>query len=183
MKLVERIVMVLLLLVLIGGAAWLYFSVTNKQQAVRDAVARGDYEIRDDAKDDMKATKDISTYYSQLIPIQIGSTSVQASVADSLSERIQGLSDTPGLPEGVVKLFVFGSGGEQSIWMKDMEYALDIIWANKEGKIVHIEKDIAPETYPNSFASPIPAWYVIEANAGFVASTSIKKGDMLIIGS
>lgn len=62
MKLVERIVMVLLLLVLIGGAAWLYFSVTNKQQAIRDAVARGEYEIRDDAKDDMKTDKDIASF-------------------------------------------------------------------------------------------------------------------------
>lgn len=175
--------MVLLLLVLIGGAAWLYFSVTHKQQAIRDAVARGEYEIRDDAKDDMKTDKDIANFYPQLIPIQIGSTSVQASVADSMAERIQGLSETPALPLDVVKLFVFGSGGEQAIWMKDMEYALDIIWADKEGKIVHIEKNIAPETYPKSFSSPTPAWYVIEANAGFVASSSIKLGDDLEIGS
>lgn len=100
-----------------------------------------------------------------------------------MSERIQGLSDTPALPVDVVKLFVFGSGGEQAIWMKDMEYALDIIWADKEGKIVHIEKNVAPETYPKSFSSPVPAWYVIEANAGFVASSSIEVGDDLEIGN
>jgi uncharacterized membrane protein (UPF0127 family) len=180
MKITERIIMVLLILVLIGGGAWIYFSVQHKQQEVRDAVARGEYEIPlEDNKEEV--SDDWQTYYPEVVPIIIGSTTVQASVADSMPERIKGLSNTPYLPEGVVKLFAFGTLGEHSIWMKDMKYAIDIIWVSKEGSIVHIKENVSPETFPESFASPKPAWYVIEANAGFVASTSLKVGDEVVV--
>jgi uncharacterized membrane protein (UPF0127 family) len=181
MKTTERIIMVLLVLVIIGGGAWMYLSVNQKQRAVRDAVARGEYEIPLSDQKEEVVSDDWKTYYPELVPLIIGSTTVQASVADSLPERIKGLSNTPYLPEGVVKLFAFGIEGEHSIWMKDMNYALDILWVSKEGKIVHIEEDITPETFPKSFASPTPAWYVIEANAGFVASTSLKLGDTVVV--
>jgi uncharacterized membrane protein (UPF0127 family) len=181
MKTAERIVMVLIACALLAGSAWIYFSVSFKQKEINDAVARGEYEIHnDDASKDMASkSTDWHTYFPELIPLVIGTVSVQASVADSLPERIKGLSDTPFLPQGVVKLFVFGSEGEQSIWMKDMNYSLDILWAQKDGTIVHIEENVSPKTYPNAFSSPKPAWYVIEANAGFVASSSIKLGDKL----
>ena len=186
MKTAERIVMVLILFVLIGGGVWIYFSVGMKQKEVNDAVVRGDYEIpKTDARKDMadKST-DWHVIYPEVVSVMIGSTTVQASVADTIGERIKGLSDTPYLPVGVVKLFVFNAGGPQSIWMKDMQYPLDIIWTEKDGTIVHIEKNISPDTYPKAFSSPKPAWYVIEANAGFVASSSIKLGNKLtLLGS
>lgn len=175
MKTAERIILIVLLLVLIGGGAWIYFAVQYNHQQTLDAVARGEYEIRDE---EVEVTpENWKTIYPATVTARIGSTSVQASVADSLSERIQGLSDTPFLPDDVVKLFVFGAEGNHSIWMKDMNYALDIIWLDEEGVIVHIEENVAPETFPESFASPEPAWYVVEANAGFVNKNSISLGD------
>lgn len=187
MKLAERIVMVCIVLVLIGGGAWLYFSVQYKEQSIRDAVAQGKYQTPiEDARKELNAEETLDRYYPSLIPVTIASTSMQASVADSISEWIQGLSDTPSLPPNVVKLFVFGVEGAHSIWMKDMNYPIDILWADKKGNIVHIEENISPDTYSEarseSFASPVPAWYVIETNAGFVASSSIKLGDTLQIG-
>lgn len=181
MKITERIIMVALVLVLIGGGAWLYLSVQKKQQDIRDAVARGEYEIPIEDTERKESSDDWRTYYPDVVPVIIGSTTVQASIADSMPERIKGLSNTPYLPEGVVKLFAFGTEGEHSIWMKDMNYSLDILWVTKDGVIVHIEENIAPETFPESFASPKKAWYVIEANAGFVASSSIKVGDEVIV--
>ncbi len=173
--------MVVLTLVLIGGGVGIYYSVQEKQEEVRDAVARGEYEIPVEDSKSETTSDDWRTYYPELVPIVIGSTTVQASIADSMPERIKGLSNTPYLPEGVVKLFAFGTDGEHSIWMKDMNYPLDIIWAAKDGRIVHIKENIAPETFPESFASPKPAWYVIEANGGFVASSSLKVGDEVIV--
>ena len=82
---------------------------------------------------------------------------------------------------GVVKLFVFGAAGSHSIWMKDMNYAIDIMWVDEAGTIVHIEEGIAPETFPESFGSPTPAWYVIEAAAGFVAANQIMRGDQVLL--
>lgn len=177
MKIAERIVVVLLLMLIFGGAAWVYFAVQYEQKEVHEAVSRGEYEIPLDEEVKEVAPEDWREIYPVTVPIVIGSTTVRASVADSLPERIQGLSDTPFLPDNVVKLFVFGAYGEHSIWMKNMNYSLDIIWMNKEGEIVHIEEKVSPDTYPQSFNSSVPAWYVIEANAGFVEENNIKIGD------
>lgn len=193
MKIAERIVMVLLLLILFGGGMWLYFAYHYKQDSIRDAVARGEYQIPNEPDvveepepstntDTSKVTQEEwRKYYPEIVPIVIGSTTVQASIADSLPERIKGLSDTPYLPDGIVKLFAFGAEGDHSIWMKDMNYAIDIIWVAKAGQIVHIKENVAPETYPESFASPKPAWYVIETQAGFVEKSGIELGDKVVI--
>ena len=182
MKIAERIVMILIVLTLVGGGFWFYFSLKHKQQDVRDAVARGEYEIYKDKTALATTTQtEWRRYYPELIPMTIGSTTVMASIADSLSERIKGLSDTPYLPEGIVKLFAFGAEGEQSIWMKDMNYPIDIIWVAKDGKILYIKDSVSPDTYPESFASPKPAFYVIEANAGFASKNGIMVGDEIVI--
>ena len=171
--------MVLLLLVIFGGALWLYFSLQHKNDELRESVARGDYEIHENK--DVATDDDWRKYYPVLVPVIIGSTTVQASLADSIPERMKGLSDTPVLPEGVVKLFAFGAEGEHSIWMKDMNYAIDIIWVDKTGNIVYLKENATPESYPESFASPKPAWYVIEAPAGFVAKQGIEIGDEVVV--
>lgn len=176
MKLAERIVMVLLLLSLVGGVGWLYIAVQQEQQAVREAVARGEYEIPIATSTEV-AADDWRVIYPSTIPIRIGEVTVEASVADTLPERIQGLSNTPFLPDHVVKLFVFGVPGKHSIWMKDMLYPIDIIWLAENGEIVSIEENVSPDSYPESFSPIAPAWYVIEANAGFVASNTIAIGD------
>lgn len=180
MKTAERIILVALLLFLIFGSAWIYFAVKHEQKEVREAVARGEYEIPTQTEEKV-SPEDWRTLYPYTVPIMIGSVTVQASVADTLSTRIKGLSGTPFLPEHVVKLFAFGAEGSHSIWMKDMSYPLDIIWVAKDGEIVHIEEGVAPDTYPESFASPTLAWYVIEANAGFVSSSSVSIGDQVIL--
>lgn len=179
MKIAERVVLVGLVLVIIGGSAWFYLAYKHDRQSLRDAVARGEFQIP--LTDAPLVTDDWRKYYPELVPVVIGSVTVQASVADSIPERIKGLSDTPYLPEGVVKLFAFGAEGEHGIWMKDMNYPIDIIWVAKSGVIVHIEKEVSPETYPNSFSSPKPAWYVIEAPSGFVDANKVSLGDKVVV--
>jgi uncharacterized membrane protein (UPF0127 family) len=180
MKIAERIILVALLLVLLGGGAWIYFSVQYDHQQTLEAVARGDFEIREEEAPEI-ALEDWRVIYPDTVPARIGSTSLEVSVADNLNERIAGLSNTPFLPEHVVKLFVFGSAGNHSIWMKDMNYSLDILWLDEEGLVVHIEEDVSPDTFPQSFASPVPAWFVVEANAGFVATNQISLGDDFVV--
>ena len=182
MKAAERIVIVATFVILFGGAAWIYFAVQADRQELRDAVASGEYEIRPEPEvEETVEEAQWEAIYPDTIPVVIGSTTVRASVADTLAKRIQGLSDTPFLPENVVKLFAFGVPGSHSIWMKDMNYALDIMWVAEAGEIVHIEENVSPDTFPTSFASPIPAWYVIEANAGFVQQNNIQLGDELVL--
>lgn len=184
MKVLERTILILIVVVLIGGAYGIYYAVHENRAEVRSAVDAGEYErpvANANTVGEAVETEDWRTYFPFTVPILIGDTVVQASIADTLSQRIKGLSGTPYLPEGVVKLFAFGVSGEHSIWMKDMNYALDILWADEDGKIVHIEENVSPDTFPTSFASPVPAWYVVEANAGFVASNTIAVGTQIVL--
>lgn len=187
MKNAERIVIVAIILLLGGGAAWGYYAVQDKRADYRERVANGEFEIRSDEQPFVGSSATSSdqsnwrSIYPNTVPIMIGATTVQASVADTLSSRIKGLSGTPYLPADVVKLFAFGVPGSHSIWMKDMLYSIDIIWAAEDGTIVHIEEAVSPDTFPTSFASPTPAWFVVEAKAGFVQDKAITVGDKIVL--
>jgi uncharacterized membrane protein (UPF0127 family) len=193
MKTAERIIMLAIVAVLCGGAWWFYDSVGDRRDDFRARVAAGEFErplrssggIVDAAPDNSNPLDETEwrRYYPVVYPMTVGDVPVQASVADTLTERMKGLSNTPYLPTNVVKLFAFGTPGSHSIWMKDMNYPIDIIWADEDGMIVHIEENVSPITYdrnePNSsktFASPVPAWYVVETNAGFIAQHEIEIG-------
>lgn len=133
--------------------------------------------LKGDAKETAATgTEPWSSIYPVTVPMQLGTTSVEASVADSWPERIQGLSDTPYLPEEVVKFFVFDAPAYHSIWMKDMQYAIDIVWVDAAGQIVHIAKNVSPDTYPETFSPATPALYVIEAAAGFADRHGLTVG-------
>ncbi len=132
-------------------------------------------EGQESAGDDWRAV------YPKTQDLKIADVLVQASVAKTWAERIKGLSNTPYLPEEVVKLFVFDTIGEHSIWMKDMNYAIDIIWVDAENKIVDIKKNATPESYPESFSPKTEALYVIETRVGFVDKNKIKIGDTVTL--
>jgi uncharacterized protein len=117
------------------------------------------------------------TIYPDTKVMKIGSLSVNASIAKSWPERIRGLSGTPYLPFEVVKLFVFDTPGQHSIWMKDMNYAIDIIWVDAAGVIVDKKENVSPDTYPASFEPVAPALYIIEAQAGFLEKAKVTIGD------
>ncbi|MCD5381435.1 MAG: DUF192 domain-containing protein [Candidatus Pacebacteria bacterium] len=181
MKIAERIVMVALLLIFIGGGAWIYFAVQFEHKEIVDAVANHEYEIPLDAKDPVIPREDWRSIYPNTITVLVGSTTVKASVADTLSKRIKGLSNTPFMPDDVVKLFAFGVEGTHSVWMKDMNYAIDIIWVAKDGSIVHIEENVSPDSYPEAYSSPTPAFYVIETVSGFVDYNQTVLGDKVVL--
>jgi uncharacterized membrane protein (UPF0127 family) len=113
--------------------------------------------------------------------IYLGSVALAVSVADDEAERMQGLSGVPGLRDLEGKLFIFDTDAKQGIWMKDMQFPLDIIWIDRSLHIVHIEENVTPETYPNIFYPSSDARFVLEMNARFVSSLRIKVGDMLTL--
>ena len=88
------------------------------------------------------------------------------SLAQTQAEQEQGLSGTASLPVNTGKLFVFEHPDMYGFWMKDMNYAIDIIWFDENFKIVGIEKNLAPKTYPNVFYPNKTSQYVLEIGAG-----------------
>lgn len=106
--------------------------------------------------------------------VRIGDGVYKTRVATTEEDRTKGLSGTAKLHEGDALLLVFDRESEWSIWMKDMKYPIDIVWLNKDKKVVHIVKNAPPESYPyESFVSKRPAKYILELPAGTVEKKSI----------
>ena len=108
--------------------------------------------------------------------VEISGLKISVRVADEPMERIQGLSGTEALGEFSGLLFVFDENDRHGIWMKDMNYPLDIIWLDESGRVVHIEERVSPDSYPRTFRPNSPARYVLEVNANVVDAFGIEVG-------
>ncbi len=112
--------------------------------------------------------------------VVIGDLIISAEIAETSDEQRLGLSGRESLESDSGMLFVFKDEGDYGFWMKDMKIPLDIIWVDSERKIVHIERDVSPDTYPQVIKSPTPAQYVLEINAGLSDSNSLNIGDQAV---
>jgi len=111
--------------------------------------------------------------------VMIGSTTVKASVARTDAELERGLSGVDYLGENQGKLFVFTEEGSLPMWMKDMKISLDMIWLDSDKRIVHIERNVTPGSYPTIYESSVPANYVLEVPAGTVTESRIAKDGLV----
>ena len=114
--------------------------------------------------------------------IQFANVEFQIGIASTDQSRTKGLSDTKSLGVDRGLFFDFEEEGNYGIWMKDMNYSLDIIWLDKNLEVVHIEESISPDTYPVVFYSPDPARYVLEINAGLASKHEIMVGEKGSLG-
>lgn len=114
--------------------------------------------------------------------ILIGKTPLAVEIADTPSERARGLSGRESLKEGEGMLFVFDEPSRVGFWMKDMNFAIDIIWIDAQGRVVGVEKGVKPESYPDTLIPPEEVKYVLEVPAYFSDTASINVGDVLTIG-
>jgi uncharacterized membrane protein (UPF0127 family) len=71
-------------------------------------------------------------------------------------------------------LFVFDAPQRQGFWMKDMKFAIDIVWLDESKSIVHIESNVLPSSYPQIYRPDARAKYVIEFHA---QTPDLRVGD------
>jgi uncharacterized membrane protein (UPF0127 family) len=126
-------------------------------------------------------TQDITHTQLTKTLVKINDVEIKVEIANTPEERMQGLGGRESLDEDEGMLFVFENSNNWGFWMKDMQFALDIIWINENFEIVHIEQNILPETFPAIYTSPIPAKYVLEVNDGFIDKHAIKIGSSVIL--
>lgn len=105
--------------------------------------------------------------------VTIDEQPIVVTVANTPELRERGLSGTANLPKGEGMLFVFPYSSAWGIWMKDMNYALDILWIDQSGSIIYMEENVTPESYPEVYRPDKSALYVLEVPAGFIASNNI----------
>ena len=120
--------------------------------------------------------------------VKIDSTVLEVQVADTDPRRVRGLMFQKQLPLDEGMLFVFDDANPRSIWMLNMQFPLDIIWIDDNGKVVFIEKNVPPcktavetVTCPSYKGGSKDAKYVLEVTAGFVDAFKITTESTLEI--
>ncbi len=116
-----------------------------------------------------------------VLEIEIGNEKVVVWVAETLSEKSEGLSGIKELKGVDGMLFIFKEETVPSFWMKEMSFPIDIIWISADKEIVEITENILPETYPKTFSPKEPVKYVLEVRANWSKKKDIKIGDELVL--
>ncbi len=106
---------------------------------------------------------------------------ITAELAVTDEERQLGLMYRKKINPDQGMLLVFERVNFYSIWMKNMKIPLDILWLDKEKRIVHIERDVPPckEDPCPTYTSRFPAMYVLELKAGSVKEHKLKMYDRI----
>ena len=107
--------------------------------------------------------------------------SITAELAVTDEERQLGLMFRENIHSDQGMLFIFEEEGVHSFWMKNMKFSIDILWLDREKRIVHFECHVPPckGLICPSYASKVPAMYVLELKAGSVAENQLRLNDRL----
>lgn len=104
---------------------------------------------------------------------------IRAEVADTEAERTTGLSGRDGLSANRAMLFVFDKPDIHGIWMEGMKFAIDIVWLDHDKRVVTVQANVKPSSYPKVFEPKSESLYVIELAAGRAAELNIIVGQIL----
>jgi len=109
--------------------------------------------------------------------VHIGDAVFTTKVAKTPADRDKGLGGTYKLNGDQALLLVYDADSKWKINMKDMNFPIDIIWLDKDKKVVYIVKNAPPESYPyEQFEPKEEARYVLEVAAGTVQQKKIIIG-------
>ena len=104
-------------------------------------------------------------------------------IADSSDERAKGLMEREELGENRGMWFVFEDEAVRNFWMKNTKIPLDVIFFDKDKKVVGLVKNMQPcpeaETQCPRYSSEVPAMYALEAQSGFAENNAVQIGDVI----
>jgi len=105
-------------------------------------------------------------------------TTLDIEFAESDYERETGLMYRTSMKDNQGMLFLFPAEFPRSFYMKNTLIPLDIIYLDKDKKIVSFQKNAKPMD-ETGLPSEIPAMYVLEVNAGLAEKWSLEIGDAI----
>ncbi len=116
--------------------------------------------------------------------VRVKSLDTAAEIAASDKEKKKGLSDRESLPISEGMLFVYDKLAIYTFWMKDVQFPIDIIWIDKDKKIVDIAQNAQPEPDKNDdelkrYRPSAESQYILEINAGLAAANGLAIGDQV----
>jgi len=116
----------------------------------------------------------IPTIFKLSTNLQLGDGAFKAQMALKSSDRDKGLLGTSGLDPDQAFLLAFPTEDKWGVWPKSTTFSIDIVWLNKDKKVIYIAKNISPGNLTSAVIKPkTPAKYIIEFPAGTVDSESI----------
>lgn len=106
---------------------------------------------------------------------------VRTAIADTRDKQITGLSDTASLPEQYGMLFVYSEVEERRFVMREMDFGIDIIYADNEGVIttIHHAEKPGPDEDGSNQVYPGRGQYVLEVNYHWTTARDVTVGDSL----
>jgi len=130
------------------------------------------------------ATDSAQTQKKESTQVTSKDLTIQVKIADEPKEHQTGLADFSSLPLGEGMLFVFDKSASYVFWMKNVEFAIDIIWIDENKKIVDIASNVPPEPDKGEkeltrYKPKSDAKYVLEINAGISALHNLQIGDQV----
>ena len=104
-------------------------------------------------------------------------------IADTYQKREIGLMNKKNMPNDGGMLFMFEKEGVYDFWMKKTLIPLDIIWIDKNYKIIHIQKNAQPCIIKQceTFGPSQKAKYVLEINGGLSKEMGFEAGNKIIL--
>ena len=111
--------------------------------------------------------------------------SVTAAIADTADLRYLGLSDTADLPEDRGMLFVYDAVDDRTFVMREMDFGIDIVYADGDGVITEIHHARAPEPDEDGEEQRYPGrgQYVLEVAYEWTTDRGVSVGDVLVLDS
>lgn len=117
---------------------------------------------------------------SQFINLKIKDTEIKVEIAQSLEEKMRGLSGRENLSFTEGMLFLYSEPGEYCFWMREMNFPLDIIYIQGE-EIKEIFKNV-PVLTAGEITEICPqekADKILELRAGFSDLHNLKIKDKI----
>lgn len=102
---------------------------------------------------------------------------IEAEVAATQPERMQGLMHRRVMPRNQGMLFVFPQAARHCMWMRNTYLPLSVAFLDETGRILNIA-DMQPQT-EDSHCAVAPARFALEMNRGWFAERGLKAGARL----
>lgn len=100
--------------------------------------------------------------------------------AFSEEEKLNGLMHRTKLDSSDGMIFIYNEPETVKMWMKNTLIPLDMIFADRKGRIVYIREKTVPLSL-EKIGPDIPVSYIIELNAGEVEKHRIRIADTITI--
>jgi uncharacterized membrane protein (UPF0127 family) len=113
------------------------------------------------------------------VEMGIGSKTYTIEVAATPDQQKHGLMERDSMPANHGMIFVFPVANEQSFWMKNTRFPLDIIYIAEDSTVVSIKQMKAYDR--TGVPSDGAAMYAIELNLGQAAQSGLKAGAKVTI--